>query len=760
MYHFNSRRNVNFSFLIIILALFAFVSTTQTVNAATFTVSNINDNGEGSLRQAIVNANALSGIDTIAFSINSGIQTITPITPLPDITDQIIIDGTTQPAFSGVPLIVIDGINIRISNTYGLRINAGNSLIKGLVMNNFLDGGAIALATAGGNIIQGNYIGTDATGMIRRANYVGISIFSYSDNNLIGGTTPSQRNIIAGSRFENIGVYSGTANQIKGNFIGTNAQGTASMGTGGYGVKNEGGESSIIGGTEPGAGNLISGNGQSGIYLGGWNAIVQGNFIGTDVTGTKSIPNTSSGIYVSGIGTELIGGITAAARNIISGNTAGITYSASSSNPTGRIQGNYIGTDVTGMVALPNGYGIYVNDQVTIGGTEPGAGNVISGNSSSGIYLNNRNSIVQGNFIGTDAAGLGPLANSAQKGIVIGDSYNLIGGSQPTAANVISGNSTGVQIGGSSSSPPEGNKIQGNFIGADRSGNNPIPNTNNGIIISAGSNNIIGGINPGEGNVIAFNNGKGIFVSSAFFGLMAGNAIRRNSIFLNNELGIDLGVQGITMNDLCDADTGANNLQNYPILVSAISNEATANITGSLNSTANKAFAIDFYASPTPDASGFGEGKIYLGSTNIITAGDCNVNFNVKMPFSIAENQFITATATDVNGNTSEFSAYSTVRKATTAQVRGHVTDPNGIAVEGTQVTITDPQGNTQTTITSSSGEYIFNDNRVGESYTVSVSDSRYRFTQPSQVVSVNDQGNEVNFIASPPKSRKRVRFF
>ncbi len=627
-------------------------------SATNFTVTNTNDSGVGSLRQAILDANANSGTDTIVFNIApGGVQTITPATILPTITDPLSIDGSTQSGFSDAPLIVIDGSNITTSNIYGLRIDAGNSFVKGLVINNFLGGSAIGLAIAGGNTIQGNYIGTDSTGMIRRANDVGITIFSSSSNNLIGGTTASQRNVIAGSRWENIGVINGVANQIKGNFIGTNAQGTASIGTGSSGVNNQGGEGAVIGGTEPGAGNLISGNGQSGIYLGGRDAVVQGNYIGTDVTGTQAIPNTGSGIYFTSGGVSIVGGTTASARNIISGNSAGITYSAISINSPGKIQGNYIGTDVTGTVALPNGWGIYIYEPVVLGGSEPGAGNLISGNTFDGIVINSHSSIIQGNFIGTNAVGLNTLENNAQRGIMLSGSNNMIGGEQPGALNVISGNTTGIQIGGVTSSPPSNNKIQGNFIGTDKSGNYPIPNMNSGIIIRDGVSNIIGGTNSGEENVIAFNIGKGVFVSG-FPGILTGNSIRQNSIFLNSELGIDLGTQGVRVNDPCDADTGANNLQNYPALTSAVSNGTTTNIVGSLNSTANTAFALDFFVSPTYDGTNFGEGKTYVGSTNITTAADCSAGFNVTLTYPAAGGHFITATATDPDGNTSEFSQY------------------------------------------------------------------------------------------------------
>lgn len=142
------------------------------------------------------------------------------------------------------------------------------------------------------------------------------------------------------------------------------------------------------------------------------------------------------------------------------------------------------------------------------------------------------------------------------------------------------------------------------------------------------------------------------------FGAITGNLIRRNSILLNSELGIDLGVQGVTLNDSCDTDTGANNLQNRPVLASVLSNGIATNIIGSLNSTASTAFAIDFFVSPAYDSTNFGEGKTYMGSTNVTTASNCSVDFNVTIQYPAAGNQFVTATVTDSSGNTSEFSQY------------------------------------------------------------------------------------------------------
>src|SRR6266404_498351 len=136
--------------------------------AVTLTVSNTNDSGAGSLRQAILDANNTNGLDTIVFQIpGSGVQTITPATALPVITDPVVIDGTTQPGFSGLPLIELNGNG---AANAGLRLAAvGSSTVRGLAINRF-GGDGINVAGSGTSFILGNFIGTDATGMIARGN--------------------------------------------------------------------------------------------------------------------------------------------------------------------------------------------------------------------------------------------------------------------------------------------------------------------------------------------------------------------------------------------------------------------------------------------------------------------------------------------------------------------------------------------------------------------------------------------------------------
>ena len=223
----------------------------------------------------------------------------------------------------------------------------------------------------------------------------------------------------------------------------------------------------------------------------------------------------------------------------------------------------------------------------------------------------------------------------------------------PTAAerNIISGN-LGSGISGGSY---YGNAvIQGNYIGTDITGTLPLGNGNHGVLATATGAQIGDGATPGSGNVIAFNTHNGIAVTGDL-----GNPISRNGIFSNGGLGIDLGNNGVTPNDAGDPDTGPNNLQNFPVLTSALFGGGSTTIGGTLNSMANTAFRVEFFSNASCDPSGHGEGQTFLGFTTVTTDGSGNGSFN-SLTFPVPPGQaVITATATDPAGNTSEFSACS-----------------------------------------------------------------------------------------------------
>jgi CSLREA domain-containing protein len=457
-----------------------------------FTVNVTTDNNEScttvdcSLREAIKAANELPDANTITFDISSGgLQTIQLAFGLPAITSPVIIDGTTQPGYVGTPLIELDGSMAEI-DANGLVLAGGNSTVRGLVINRFKTNG-IVIKTNGGNTIIGNFIGTDATGTLPRPNgqYVsvpnpmvsnGIYVDATAPNNIIGGTDVSERNVISGNNF-GVGIMlMSSGNIVRGNFIGTNAAGTSALGNG-FGVGILRANSNTVGGTSAGAGNIISGNEMAAMEIAGSSNIIQGNYIGTDVTGILPIGNAWVGISIAG------GELNPASNNLI-------------------------------------------------GGTVPGAGNIIAFNAT-----------------------IGP-------GIGINDRATTIG-----------------------------------------------------------------------------------------------NAVLGNSIFANGSLGIDIGPEGLTVNDVGDGDVGGNNLQNFPLLDSAGVFDAGTIINGTLNSQPATTYRLEFFANAACDPTGYGEGQTYLGFANVTTNGTGNAVFSANLSAVTSIGQLISATATDPNNNTSEFSA-------------------------------------------------------------------------------------------------------
>ena len=342
------------------------------------------------------------------------------------------------------------------------------------------------------------------------------------------------------------------------------------------------------------------------------------------------------------------------------------------------MQGNFIGTDVTGTVALGNGsqggYGVAVvgASDNTIGGTMPGAGNVISGlggnNASVGIVIASAgvafpapsNNLVQGNFIGTDSTGMKALPDSL--GIELEGLSNTIGGTTPGSGNIISGNggpSQAGNIGGAgiwiATGSNDQNVVQGNSIGVN-AGGAPLGNAGWGVSL-ASPGNTIGGTTAGAGNVIANNGGVGVGVANA--ATYVGNAILSNDIYANGAIGISLGgTKSVTLNTAGGPHTGPNDLQNFPVITSVTSSGGSTTITGTLNSTPDESFMIQFFNNDAPDPSSYGQGQTYIGSiqTPLTDANTGNVSFTATLPVTVSPTQFVTATATDPDGNTSEFS--------------------------------------------------------------------------------------------------------
>jgi hypothetical protein len=516
-------------------------------------------------------------------------------------------DGTAALPNNAAGVTIVGGAQ---NNTIGSGTSAGG---RNVISGNSAQGIAITDAGTNLNKVQGNIIGLNPTGTMAFPNqFEGIAIFGSASSNTIGGTTAASPNIISGNVGSGISI-SGTGttlNKVQHNLIGTNLTGTAAfpnnVGIGIFGAAT----SNTIGGSTASTGNVISGNNFQGVTIsntGTKSNTVADNFIGTNNAGTAALPNTGAGISIfGGAQSNIIGGPTAASRNVISGNlNQGITISDSGTK-SNQVLSNYIGLNAAGTAAIPNsfsGIDIFTAAASNIIG-DVGKGNVISGNLNYGMSL----------------SGTGTSMNTVKA--------NLIGLNATATAGI-------------------GNGFSG--VG----------------LFNGARSNTIGGA--GVGNTIAFNGIGGFYAGiDVWDNTTFGNDFNANSIYSNVNLGINLngGSQngfGVTTNDSGDADNGPNKLQNYPVLTSA---NSQAVIQGSLNSVANTSYRIDFYSSATADPSGFGEGQTWIGSVNVTTNASGNATFNQDFPGSLTVGSVVTATATGTGtggSGTSEFSAAITV---------------------------------------------------------------------------------------------------
>jgi len=399
------------------------------------------------------------------------------------------------------------------------------------------------------------------------------------------------------------------------------------------------------------------------------------------------------------------------------------------------VAGCYVGTNAAGTTAQANnGSGVFIENASNnnVGGTNAADRNLISGNAAHGVRIEGVNSTgnrVVGNLIGTDAAGTAALGNTNAGVAVLGANGNIVGGANAASRNVISGNgNVGLLISGAGANA---NLIQGNFIGTQADGTSALANLTGGVGIANGaSGNTVGGTNAAAGNRIAFNGGDGVSVGTG-----TGNRILSNSIHTNGttaqHLGIDLGPDGVTPNDLGDGDTGANNLQNFPVVNSAASNGVATGVSGTLNSTASTTFRVEFFSNPSCDVSGSGEGAQLLGTADVVTDAGGNATFNVSLP-NVTVGQVLTATATDPAGNTSEFSACSMV-VAATYSLSGRVTDGSAQSVAGVNVHLSGSA--TADATTDAAGNYSFTGLPQGGNFVLTPSKTGYGFTPPSRAV-------------------------
>jgi len=336
------------------------------------------------------------------------------------------------------------------------------------------------------------------------------------------------------------------------------------------------------------------------------NNLIIGCFVGTDVSGSGAGAYTEHGIVLRyGSNNNRIGGLTDQEHNVVSGNDYGISLNQCSNNI---IQGNYVGTDVTGTKSIGNAaVGISIDwetDNNIIGGSQPGARNVICGNNT-GVWCWGSGNIIEGNYIGTDCTGKNFLGNHL--GINIADPLSI---ENVVIGNLVSGNTA------------HGIAVRGKYTTVKE-------------------------------NIVSYNDMIGIKI----YENAVNNTISRNSVFSNSWLGIDLLGDGVTPNDSGDTDSGPNNLMNFPVLASAKAAPGRLIVKGYIDTSNPETVTIEFFANPVPlpggDESGYGEGAVFFGEIRPNKKG----KFTSPLP-SVDPGTLISATATDANGNTSEFAAY------------------------------------------------------------------------------------------------------
>ena len=571
-------------------------------------------NGVCTLKAAIQEVNAGPGGDTINFSVAS-----VSATSGFNITKTVSING---------------GARVVISGTNNITIQAANCVVRALTLNGFTSTGSVIKSqdNGGNNIIESTYIGTDPSGANAdwgtSPSKDGVELRG-SANNTIGGPASAARNIISpggvGIRISQGSPNGSPGNKVEGNYIGTDVSGNKALGTlGGVWVDSTSGNSpnQTIGGTDSGAGNVIATNGNGNIIVVVQSGIIiQGNLIGTNAAGT-SVLASSSGVVFTGATACTVGGTTPGAGNLIStGTRVGVSFDSTSS--AGLVQGNVIGTDISETNALGNSTGVSVaGNACTVGGTVTNAINIISGNNGNGVSVSGSNNLVLNNYIGTDETATVDLGNRSDA-VTVSGSNNRIGDTEGHG-NIIAFSkfgSRGLAISGSN------NVVQHNGIGTNADGDS-LGNTGAGVSIS-GSNNTIGGTEDGAGNVIAFNGFHGVLIGGG-----TGNSVRRNSIFGNAVLGI--------------GNVAANSAKT-PML-----SGTSGTLTGA---TPNTSFIIEFFSNGVCGDPGFQQAENFIGDLTVITDASGNASFNLPAGPNITATTSATGLSTSSLSNCVAFPA-------------------------------------------------------------------------------------------------------
>lgn len=652
------------------------------------------------LRAVIENAN-FSGTGT---NITFLVPEVRLANSLPRLSVPILVDGRVN-GVDGTKVLITGEPGREIGLIFDLGQGTAFSAIRNIVFNNYFN----AVVLRGGNsIVEGCYFGVDRTGTSVSGNAFH-AVITTSDSNMIGGTTPAARNLITAFHptltERTTLIISGQFNRVQGNYIGTDVTGMRRLGAPTLGVAVCDSPKNFIGGTDPGTGNVIvgavdgtgpcsgttsgmgvsiaafntpaevnriqgnrigvavdgqtiianrrhgifatgnftivqhnvvSGNNDSGLFIDGVGFDVLNNMIGTDSTGRLLVPNGLHGVVTrtrAGAPSR-IGGLMG--RNVISGN-GGNGIQVNGGDPVLFIGNNYIGVASDGLARLANGgHGIQATSFAgpIIGGVS--GGNVVSGNVGHGIVVTGNNTPPQitGNLIGLAADGTTPRGNGGN-GIQV-EGLAMIGGSTPADRNIISAN-----LGAGINARVGGGIVLGNYIGTDITGTLDRGNGSDGVTVEATGTIAVGGLNAGDGNRIAFNRRTGIFRQSRFPSIYLSN-----EIFANDALGIDT-TQGQSPDGPNPQTVGINQLLNSPVLQSASSTNSGTTVRGLLrNVAAIGPVLFQFFANPACDPSGFGEGRRLIGSSTMTAPATGDLQINVTLPGAVPQEMFLTATAT------------------------------------------------------------------------------------------------------------------
>lgn len=641
----------------------------KTVSRAVHTVNSTADTDDGNctlanctLREAINAANATLLSSSIVMDLSLG-ATISVTSELPVVSvASLVIDGTvgSSPTTSYLKL---DGSPCTNCNGIDL-FNGGVDTLTMLAFGGFVNGWdgtskAAVRIESDNNLVARCLVGLDVSNAPTPNNW-GVLI-SGADNNTVGGSTTSERNVISANQSHGVFLSSSSpanGNHVIGNYIGTNRTGTAALGNGESGVAIKMAGQNHVGTTVTGEGNVIAGNTGAGVELSliaasaSSNSYVLHNLIGVAANGVTGLANGDGGVRVVNQRNTTIGGSVATARNVVGGDTGAPAIDVQGDSVGTVIRGNYVSLGSDGSTPVPPSlHGIVVtSSNVTIGGTTRSYGNVVGANAGTGINIGSdtvpvtvTNTDVIGNVVGTDAGqqsmqvnrGSGVRLNSCS-GCVVGDPGS------PGSGNVVVGTSHYFSDPGITLSSCDDVQVADNRVGVTDAG---LALANGrGVTVSASTDCQIG-----WGNIIAHNLSTGIDVRGASSGIL----LLGNSIHSNAELGINLGNDDATPNDPGDYDSGPNNLQNYPVITGY--NPDTGAVTATLDSDRPLVtYTVHVYESSVCDAWGYGEGATFLGGTTVVTnsGGDATISVTAMATPGAS----LTMLASDPDGNTSEFS--------------------------------------------------------------------------------------------------------